>query len=162
MARKIDRLGGKIKHFKEPLRQAVRKVVIPSIQTNFHKSGRPRWEDLAESTWAQKRPGSKILIETGALMHTMGLMKIWRITNDTAMITDLPQSVWYGKLHQEGRGGTRGFGIRNVLTGRIDVTGTESEGLPARPFVMLQEEDMPKIDEVFREWLGQQVREVGL
>lgn len=163
MARKVDKAGANIRSFREPLRRAIREVVIPSIQTNFAKSGRPRWADLAEGTWAQKFGGEKILIRTGALEKTMGQMNIWHIDSEKAMLTGLPQNVWYGALHQAGHGGSSTFTVRNIATG-LSETHTEvgEGGLPARPFVMLQPEDMPKIDAIFVEWVGERVRLAGL
>lgn len=159
MARRVNKLGGSFRSFREPLKQAVQQVVIPSIRTNFAKSGRPRWINDTEATWSQKHTGEKILIRSGALMKTMGYLNIWHIDSEKAMITDLPQAVWYGKLHQAGHGGHLAF--HDPIKGATVNIG-EDGAIPARPFVMLQEEDLPKIDEVFNRWVGRKVSQAGL
>ena len=169
MARKVDKAGANIRSFREPLRESIRDVVIPSIQMNFHKSGRPRWADLAESTWKQKGIGEKILIRTGALMKTMSYMNIWHIDSEKAMLANLPQKVWYGALHQAGHGAHDVQGKFAYYGGhRSSATqiGTENVGeegsLPPRPFVMLQPQDMEEIDAIFVRWVGKRVRAAGL
>lgn len=163
MARKVDKLGANIRSFREPLRESVRDVVIPSIQMNFAKSGRPRWPELAESTWAQKTLGEKALIRTGALRDTMKQIGIWHIDTEKAMITNLPSRVWYGVVQQAGLGGTSTTFVRNIGTGGMTAITEEGEGgIPARPFVMLQESDMPKIDMIFVRWVNKRVRQAGL
>jgi len=159
MARKYDKLGASIKSFRVPLKRAVQEVVIPSIQVNFHKSGRPRWPDLAESTWRQKGSGEKALIRTGALMRRMAQVGIWQIDTEKAMITHMPEDVWYGALHQAGHGTYEGF-FDPVKRATVNIGGEGA--LPARPFVMLQSEDLPKIDLIFVEWVNERVQRAGL
>lgn len=43
MARRVDKLGLDIRSFREPLKRAIRNVVIPSIAENFAVGGRPSW-----------------------------------------------------------------------------------------------------------------------
>lgn len=157
MARKVDKLGTSIRSFREPLTEAIRAVVIPSIRTNFLKSGRPRWVDDTEATWKQKR--GKILVESGALMQTMGYMNIWHIDSEKAMLANLPSSVWYGAIHQGGIGAHQAF--HDPVTNSAVNLG-DTGAIPARPFVMLQAEDLPLIDEIFVKWVGRKVRMAGL
>lgn len=168
MARRFDKLGLDIRSFKEPLSRAIKQVVIPSIRTNFDVGGRPAWSSLAERT-VKTKGNNKKLVTSGALRRQMGYFKLWDVDRETAKLTNLPTSVWYGKLHQEGYGtvdmqeefhfpqGHRGpavsLGMRNY---------GEGNGAPARPFVMLQDEDLPKIDEVFSEWLQERIVKAGL
>ena len=168
MARRIDKLGLDIRSFREPLRRAVKQVVIPSIRTNFDVGGRPSWAPLSPRTLEQKR-GRQKLVESGKLRRVMGYLKIWDIDRDRAMITDLPQEVWYGKLHQGGFGGATitSPGVVNPLTGRRGPSITEfasGEGysVPARPFIMIQPEDEPQIERVFEEWLQERIVAAGL
>ena len=158
LARKIDRLKYGIKDMRQPLRASVREVVIPSIQMNFRKGGRPRWTNLTEETWAQKGAGEKILIGSGALMKTMGYMNIWHIDSKMAILNQLPEKVWYGALHQAGHGGYVGF--QDPVKNSMVNIGTP--GLPARPFVMLQEEDIVGIEAVFSRWMGREILQAGL
>jgi phage gpG-like protein len=164
-ATKLDKLGMDIRSFREPLKRSVQQVAIPSIRVNFIKSGRPRWAELAPSTVAQKGGYMKPLIRTGALMRTMGYLNIWTLTKDRAFIADLPSSIWYGKVQQNGGGGgsRRSPGVLNPLTGKRGPDIIESGGgIPARPFVMLQDSDIPKIHKVFDDWLAERIARAGL
>lgn len=106
-AGKIDRLGGLIENFKEPLTESVRKVMMPSIAQNFAVGGRPRWEPWSEATIEIRQhfgiSGNRILVRTGALEAQASSFGVWRIDNAFATITDIP--LWYAKLHQAGYSG---------------------------------------------------------
>jgi phage gpG-like protein len=170
LARKIDKLGLNLKSFKEPLRESVKDVVIPSIRLNFDRGGRPKWRALSANTLAHKAKegagGRGILIRSGALRRQMGYLNTWTINSEAAMITDLPDAVWYGKVHQAGYGGTTSFTVKNTATGQSETFTEEadSDGLsiPARPFVVLQRGDITKIHKVFDRWLGRKIRAAGL
>jgi len=171
LARKVDKLGMDIRSFKEPLREAVKEVVIPSIRRNFDAGGRPKWELLVHSTVLRKGGDERPLIRTGKLRREMGYLKIWTIDREKAMITDLPNSIWYGKVHQAGAT----FSTRAPAAKQVTVSGPgytyrgskkdADEGggeIPARPFVVLQSSDMRKIDGVFNRWLDMRIRLAGL
>lgn len=169
LARKVDTLGLSVKSFREPLTDAVKKVVIPSIQRNFEAGGRPKWRALSANTLAHKAKeghGSKgILIRSGALKRQMSYLNTWTISTEAAMITDLPDKVWYGKVHQAGIGATKTFTVKNVSTGAMETFTEESDeqgAIPARPFVVLQRGDLTKIYRVFDVWLGKKIRAAGL
>lgn len=143
VAKQYRELGIQVKSFKEPLKRAVKQVVIPSIRTNFDVGGRPSWPPYADSTkefheMLGEPLSSSMLVKSGTLRATMGLQSIWTITRDTASIEDLPSAVWYGKLHQGG-----------------------NKNLPARPFVLLQPKDEEDIREVFDKWLAERIQKVG-
>lgn len=163
LARKVEKFGLDIRSFREPLRRAVQRVIIPSIRTNFDSGGRPAWPELAAGTISQKNGNSSPLIRTGALRRTMGYLNIWNIDSEKAMITDLPQSVWYGKVHQAGHGGVTTTFVRNVSSGAMTaITEGAEGGIPARPFVMVQPEDIDNIERVFDEWLAEKMLRAGL
>jgi len=143
--RDLDALGADIRSFKEPLKRCVQKVIIPSIQANFDAGGRPAWAPYANSTlefheMLGTAMSSSMLNRTGALKATMGNVSNWTITTDSAKLSDLPQRVWYGKVHQAGYGGNSGKGQ-----------------IPARPFVMFQDEDADKITKIFADWLDERI-----
>lgn len=50
----FNTLGVNVKSFKEPLKRAIKKVMIPSIKENFDVGGRPTWEPLSEETQIRK------------------------------------------------------------------------------------------------------------
>lgn len=135
-------LGVQIKSFREPLKRAVQQVVIPSIRKNFDSSGRPSWAPYSDVTISFHQAlgeavPNKLLVKSGSLRRTMGYLNIWSITQDNASLQDLPDSVWYGKIHQSGNANT-----------------------PARPFIMLQPRDEDDIVEVFDKWLEERISRV--
>lgn len=167
MARRVDKLGMDIRSFREPLKRAIKEVVIPSIAQNFHKHGRPRWAPLTTETVEQK--GHAIpLVRSGALKKTMGLLNIWHIDTEKALLANLPESVWYGVVHQMGTGGhnvgrfqdNEAIIAYDPLDDRFYNAGAEG-AIPARPFVMLQEEDEQAIDEIFLDWLDERALHAG-
>lgn len=175
LARKVDKLGLDIRSFREPLKRVVKQVMIPSIRKNFDSGGRPEWEELSLGTVEQKGGDDRPLIRTGALRRQMGYINTWTIDREKAMIVDLPQKVWYGKVHQAGgsfsfrtSGASQNLAaIKSALSFSSKFSGTESSfggsgEIPARPFVVVQEEDLVKMDRVFNEWLGERIAHAGL
>lgn len=124
-----------IRSFREPLVKSVRSVVIPSIRKNFAVEGRPAWAPLAPATVLDRGASGPILDRTGRLKRVATQFNIWSYTRDSATITGLDSRVKYAKYHQ---GGTR--------------------KMPARPFVMLQNEDEEEIERIFYEWLDMRMR----
>jgi phage gpG-like protein len=187
LARDIDKMGVDIRSFREPLMRAIKEVMIPSIRKNFDVGGRPSWEPLSEVTI--ERGGDQLLVRSGKLRRVMGQINIWDVTAESATIKDLPDHVWYGKIHQGGYG-TMQSKIRNEVRkaarggkrinadeasrralGSIDrqlrnamSTGTKvrsAAAIPARPFAMIQPEDEDKIQEIFGNWIVERMRRAG-
>lgn len=127
-----------IRSFREPLVKSVREVVIPSIRNNFAAQGRPTWEPLAPATVLARGASGPILNRTGKLLRVATQFNIWTYTRDSATITGIDSRVKYAKYHQ---GGT--------------------SKMPARPFVLLQEEDEYMIERIFSEWVDDRLRKVG-
>lgn len=144
VAARIDKLGLDIRSFRVPLKRCVKDVIIPSIQQNFEVGGRPTWAPYADvTTEIHQEMGEDLgdmLVKSGKLKQTMSYQNLWTITKDEASLDDLPPNVWYGKIHQAGYGGKGGKG-----------------SIPARPFVMLQEDDEQKIVDVFDKWLVERI-----
>jgi len=172
-AKKLDKLGMDIRSFREPLHEAVKTVMIPSIKKNFVVGGRPKWEGLAPTTVKRRTKegygGVKpILVRSGTLKRVAGQINIWTIGREVAMVTDLPDKAWYGKVHQAGNAGSpreevyhypQGHRGPAVATG--ETIGGDGE-IPARPFIMVQTSDIPRIERVFDKWLGRKIRLAGL
>jgi phage gpG-like protein len=154
VAGRIDKLGIDIRSFREPLKRAIQQVVIPSIRTNFDVGGRPAWEPWAEDTEEISsrlgKQSTSLLVRTGALRRNMGFFSLWTVTTTSAILNDLPDRIWYGKLHQ---GGYSGGASSNPKFGT-------TAAIPARPFVMLQDEDEEDITLVFLDWLEERVNRV--
>lgn len=103
VAKAVDRWAIDIRSFREPLKRSIQQVMIPSFKKNFATGGRPPWEGLSENT-IKKRNFSAwpILVRSGALRRGVTTLKIWSITPASATIKDLPDRIWYGKVHQGG------------------------------------------------------------
>lgn len=142
--RDLDALGVDIRSFREPLKRCIQQVMIPSIRQNFDSSGRPPWAPYAASTlefheMLGEAMSRGLLIRSGALRGAATTLNIWSLSQEEAKFNGLPGGVWYGNLHQTG--------------GKSGKTGT----MPARPFVMFQDEDGDKIVEVFAKWLDERI-----
>jgi phage gpG-like protein len=151
LAGKFDKLGLDIRSFREPLKRSIQQVMIPSIAKNFDSGGRPRWpalttdtEILREANGFSKGPA---LIRSGLLKRAATQLNLWTITPESAYVADMsvPQAgkSWYGVAQQMGY--TGGYGA---------VT-------PPRPFLMIQEEDIPEIEEVFLIWIEERMLLAG-
>src|SRR5690349_1241826 len=130
----------------EPLKRSVQQVIIPSIRANFDAQGRPAWAPYAASTIEFHEMlgidmSRSMLDKTGALKRTATTLAIWTIGKEDATLNSLPPNVWYGNLHQTG--GKGGKGPKGIM--------------PARPFIMFQDEDYEKITEVFAKWLDERI-----
>lgn len=180
-AARIKRLGLDIRSFKEPLTSAIKTVVIPSIRKNFDVGGRPAWEPLSEYT-IKVRKGSAwpILQRTGALRKAATQFNIWTVSTTSAAIRSLPQKVWYGYVHQAGYGSFSIFTTEAAKrlgpgTSQKDINdeafklmaAVRGEGhaaaihIPARPFIMFQDEDYSKVTAVFYNWMVMRAERVG-
>lgn len=164
IARDMDRLGLDIRSFREPLQRAVRQVIIPSIRKNFEAEGRPeKWDDLSDYA-VQQRGGTEhpILQRTGKLMKGAQQLNNWQFNEIGAVFSQLPESVKYGGVHQVGYG-SAGSGALNKSAEDI-IAGAKKAAkifIPARPFVMYQEEDEFDIMDVFADWFEERARRVG-
>lgn len=141
----LKKLDNSFDDFREPLKKCISEVVIPSIKANFAAQGRPPWKPWAQSTidfhkMLNESMSTSLLVHTGELRSTMSTEGVWTITKDEAYIADLPQNIWYGKVHQGGYPG-----------------GNSNGPIPARPFVLLTDDEYKKIDAIFYEWLGVQI-----
>jgi phage gpG-like protein len=160
LAARVDKFGADIRSFREPLRQAVKDVMIPSMQRNFDAGGRPRWVRLTKATIAQKGGNAAPLKRSGSLQRNMGFMSIWTFTRTQAYIADLPQRIWYGKVHQSGGKGTHEGFFDPVLKRTVNIG--DSGAIPARPFIMIQRQDEIRIEALFKRWVAMRIRRAGL
>jgi phage gpG-like protein len=145
----MDGLAVSMKTFRKPLEESVKKVVIPSIKENFDVAGRPAWDELSPWTLVSRGDiswigdpgaanvyGQEILVRTGKLRRSAVAFARWQFDRERAWVgNDFPPSAWYGPIQQQGYIG--GFGAET----------------PSRPFMMIQDEDVPKIEKVFLKWI---------
>lgn len=132
VAAEYDTLGLAVQSFEKPLKRSVAEVMAPSIAQNFAVGGRPRWAPLANYTIEKKGGGGRILVRTGALAASASSPGSWSVSSDTATMDGVPQD--YGIYHQ---------------------TGTSK--MPQREWAVIQDEDADKTEEIFDEWLLQEI-----
>lgn len=128
----LESIGYRIRSFREPLERSVRQVMSPSLRENFDAGGRPPWQELDWKTLAQKA-GEGILIRTGLLARVAGQFNIWQVSQESATLGSLPRAS-YGMIHQYGSG-----------------------HIPARPWAVIQEEDVDAIQDIFEKWLEERI-----
>lgn len=127
------RLAKQLGDMTEPLRLSVREVVIPSIIRNFAKGGRPPWTPLSEATLLNRAKEARTprpLLKTELLARNATAFAIWRVTRETADMEALDRVVPYARFHQNG-----------------------TRLMPARPFALLQPQDIENIVLVFETWI---------
>lgn len=166
VAERIATLGAKVETFEEPLRKAIKEVVIPSMQTNFDVGGRPPWQPHAEGTVEiASNLGftlGGVLVRTGALRSAMGDEGSWTVDSTSATL-NLPSNVWYGAVHQggfEGKGGgksAKGHSFQWIVKNAAQDMPVSP--IPSRPFAVFQPEDEEAISDIFMEWLGEKIEE---
>jgi phage gpG-like protein len=186
VARDVDRFGIAVQNQRTPLVRAVRDVMQPSIRKNFRMHGRPKWQPLAPFTLQQKglagvAGGDNPLISSGKLEKGATSFRIWTITENSATVKSLPQSIWYGAVHQEGYGSFgpfmaaakkslgSGANFRDVVRHAFNLMDDTRGGkqkhrkivIPQRRFIMFQEDDLDDIQEIFADWLEHEARRVG-
>jgi len=195
VAKRFAALADEFDDLREPLKKSISDVMTVSILENFMSGGRPSWDPLAPTTVAKRDKlgaGSMILVRSGALADVASSEGIWSVGKTSATIKDLPDKVWYGKIHQGGMAGNQFSGgnwfnkyknaarkvagpdeddeevtklAYKLFDKRLLSHGPAPKGqsdTPARPFVMFQEEDIDAIQIIFAEWVEEKVREAGL
>lgn len=173
---RIDKLGIDIRSFHEPLKRSVQQVMAPSFRKNFDVGGRPRWEEYAEDTVDEIQPRlhrrtHPLLLKSGMMKRTISQLNVWTITRTSAVLNNVPGKIWYANIQQAGYGG-KGAKKKTVSGRELRQRGVSSRGLfavktgagtrrvapiPARPFVVLQEEDAKRVHEVFSKWLDERI-----
>jgi phage gpG-like protein len=142
-------------------------MLVTSILRNFEVGGRPAWPDLQPATWARKTT-TKILIESGRLRDSIGYDL--ESGGRRLIVGTIQQNVPYAAAHQFGlkgrieqsvpehlrRAHTRrtARGVVNVPEHRVRAhTRTINQNIPARPFVVIQDEDIREIEQIVRDFL---------
>jgi phage gpG-like protein len=101
-------------------------------------------------------------------MKTMQQLNIWTITSTEASIQSLPEKIFYGGIHQAGTGvavsarqasGGTMEGFRSMMEHVLQHGASNERGknIPARPFAMVQTEDLDKIQDEFDIWLNERI-----
>jgi len=151
-----------------PAMQVVAQIIRSSVLENFRVGGRPRWKPLSPVTLARRRGKKKhtILVDTGRLRASIagGAESVHEVGDTYARVGT---NVIYAAVHQfgakKGAFGTKKVRVREHYRriGRKRVLVREHlrtvkipwGDIPARPFLVVQEEDLRDITEVIREHL---------
>jgi len=122
------RAAGAFRSFKQPIEEAIKGIVIPSINANFEAEGIPPWEPLAEVTITRREyPGMPILQQTGKMKEMVTSIKPWTINNNEAyLLASSLGSAYYAGIHEAG-----------------------GPWLPARPWSTIQTADEARIEQIF-------------
>jgi phage gpG-like protein len=141
LAAQVMAFGVGFQDFTEPLKKAADDVMGPSFEKNFAVGGRPRWPALSALTILNRTESGfgagPILVRTGALRGVAGDIGIWTIGRESAAVTNTGD-VEYGVMHQTGTG-----------------------SMPARPWAVLQDEDVNEIQDVFINWVRKRLLMTG-
>jgi phage virion morphogenesis protein len=127
-------LSAKMKNM-TPVMKTIGQVIRTSIQKNFEEGGRPQgWIKLSPATVGKKRKGAgKILVDSGRLKNSI---KVQAFSDRVEVGTN----VIYAAIHHFGGQAGRGGKVR----------------IPARPYMLIQEEDWKEIDEAASDFLMKQ------
>jgi phage virion morphogenesis protein len=125
----LTALRNKMKNI-TPVMKTVGQVIRTSIQKNFEKGGRPEgWIRLSKATVAKKRRDIK-LVDTGRLKNSINV----RASSDRVVVGT---NVVYAAIHHFGGQAGRGHKVK----------------IPARPYMLVQDEDWKEINEVAADYL---------
>jgi len=135
---RLAQLATDIKRTEKPLR-AAGSVLVASITKNFQAQGRPeKWKPLAASTIEQRRKGRgkggpQILIDSGRLRNSIAYKLV------SGGVTVGTNVVYARRQH---------FGYPMGGVGPV-TPGRGHSHTPARPFMIMQPEDVTTIDKIF-------------
>lgn len=142
LLRRLNQLATDTRHVEAPLK-AAGAVMLGSVEKNFRAQGRPvQWEPLAGGGGGRRRDGrgryskgkagrrrrGKILIDKARLKNSISYRLV------TAGV-EVGTNVIYARRHHFGYEGGEGRGRSRT---------------PARPFLLIHDEDIRDIGEIFR------------
>ncbi|MGB8508142.1 MAG: phage virion morphogenesis protein [Pyrinomonadaceae bacterium] len=134
---RIAKLATDTRHVEKPLK-AAGELMRRSVEQNFREQGRPqKWQGLKASTHSRRRRGRgrggpRILIDTARLKNSIG----YRLVTEGV---EVGTNVKYARRQHFGYPGGVGRGRSKT---------------PARPFLMVQDEDIRGIGDLFRKHIA--------
>lgn len=167
-AEEFDNMGLNIKSLREPLTRAVRQVMIPRFKQNFstESAAGERWQPLSYYyERSRKYKGKPILVQTGALKRVATrFTKTWTINGISGQayinVGSIQNEVPYLLLHQLGEeyysaGGSsmESDTSRRAKKGKGFVAAGGPQNVPARPFFVINGDDVDAVADVFDEWV---------
>lgn len=131
-------LGVDLRSMREPLKRAVKDVMLPSFHQNFDSEGRPSWAPAARTY------GHNLLHDSGRLENGATVLGNWDFDKERAQLNpaSLVSRIGVKIIHQTGFSRKTRKGVHTI---------------PARPFIMMQAEDEEKIEQIFDAWLNERV-----
>lgn len=126
-------------------------IMRSSVVRNFEVGGRPqRWAPLKPGTLARRKSSGGPLVVSGMGGGLMGSVSAWSGRIRARVFTDKI----YGAIHQFGAAKGQFGRIMSILPGGGSRSMNVPWGsIPARPFMVLQEEDATEIREVLRDFV---------
>lgn len=154
LLKRIGKLATDVTHVERPLK-AAGALVQASVQKNFNEQGRPeKWTPLHPRTLARRRKGkgkggSKILIDSARLRNSIQFQLI------TGPAVEVGTNVEYAARHHFGFSAGFYKQTKARMSDKRDKKGRRigRRGLgrtPARPFLLLQGEDIRDIGDLFK------------
>ena len=131
-------LGVDLRSMREPLKRAVKDVMLPSFHQNFDSEGRPSWAPAARTY------GHSLLHDSGRLENSATVLANWNFDRERAQLNpaSLVSRIGVKIIHQTGFSRNTKKGVHTI---------------PARPFIMMQADDEEKIEQIFDDWLNERV-----
>lgn len=128
----------------DPFFDAVEMHMIDSLTQNFEAGGRPRkWAPLAQATIDMKG-SSGILQDEGALKNSINAANTQK--------DSLSLKIWAGEKH----------GSFHQKAGDPDQWGQKNKrGMPFRPFMLFQDGDIRKIEDILGRYIDDVMRKGG-
>ncbi len=125
----LSELEARLNRLSGPI-EAFGRTMMDSVARNFDEHGRPdRWQPLSEST-LRRKGNDTILVDTGRLRGSIG----YRVGRDSLTVyAEMP----YASVHQLGGSAGRG----------------KAAAIPARPFLVFQDEDVGRLVEMLTDHL---------
>lgn len=131
-----------VNRMRQPLLKAAREVIAPSINKSFATGGRPvRWENAQpDSPYRVKKGkvGAPTMWVTGKLKRSASAFARFHVRENTLTYGRFPPTLWYAVVHDDPK-----------LAAAADI--------PQRPFALFQAEDIPKIMDIFADWVESRV-----
>jgi len=143
------------------LRPALKKSgvwMIRSIDRNFRARGRPRWNPLAPNTIAKRGGGNRNPLQKSGMLKlstlsTTGKGSVYTLSRNSLK---MGSALVYAATHQAGTSPSiitpkRARVLRFITTdGPLYRSRVSHPGIPARPFLLFQKEDVEEIKRVFK------------
>lgn len=125
---------------RQPLLRSAREVLSPSIGANFDAGGRPPWDPVIPDSSYRKKlgGGGGPLSVTGKLQKSAEAFARWHVADNVLTYGNFPSSTWFAVVHDS-----------------EDVAAKAN--IPARPFALIQEEDIAPIGDIFMDWVEEKV-----